>query len=72
MSIQFGDEKPLDVAFIDDVLEEYNSGSLTLEKLSNIFSDYMNMVFTEHDIENLSNAYIMLYDEFINQLQIIG
>ena len=71
MSIQFGDEKPLDVAFIDDVLEEYNSGSLTLEKLSNIFSDYMNMVFTEHDIENLSNAYIMLYDEFINQLQII-
>ena len=65
MSVQFGGAKPLDVAFIDDVLEAYNSGRLTLEKLSNIFSDYMSMAISRHDIEVLSNAYNMLYDEFI-------
>ena len=63
MSIQFGEAKPLDIAFIDDVLEEYNSGRLTLEILSNTFSGYMNMVFSEHNIENLSSAYIRLLQE---------
>ena len=65
MSVQFGDAKPLDVAFVDDVLEVYNSGRLTLEKLSNIFSDYLGMAISRHDIEALSNAYNILYDEFI-------
>ena len=65
MSIQFRGAKPLDVAFVDDVLEVYDSGRLTLEKLSNIFSDYVGMTISEHDIEVLSNAYNMLYDEFI-------
>ena len=65
MSIQFGDAKPLDIAFVDDVLGVYNSGGLTLEKLSNIFSDYMGMAISRHDIEALSNAYNILYDGFI-------
>ena len=71
MSVQFGNTKPLDVAFIDDVLEVHNSGGLTLEILSNIFSGYTSMAYSEHDIENLSHAYIRLYDEFINQHKII-
>ena len=55
--------------FIDKVVEGYNSGKLTLEILSNTFSNYMNMFGPEHEnsIENLSNAYIMLYQTFINQ-----
>ena len=71
MSVQFGGEKPLDAAFVDDVLEAYDSGGLTLEVLSNIFSGYMSRVHSEHDIEGLSHAYIRLYDELISQHKII-
>ena len=66
MSIQFWDEKPLDVAFNDEVIEKYNSGGLTLEILSNILSNYMGMAISEHDIEKLNIAYMSLYYGFID------
>ena len=66
MSIQFGDEKSLNVAFNDDVIEKYNSGELTLGILSNIFYDYMGMTISEHDIEKLNMTYMSLYYGFID------
>ena len=55
--------------FIEEAVEEYNSGKLTTRKLSDMFNTYEVTLCSEHQNkhQNLLNAYRMLEDTFTEQ-----